>query len=338
MKARGLPYDAENHSAIKVTYMLQSPPPPPAVLEAAPTSQEAENALLDAFDLGGPLPAAPALTGQAALHYQWLRAAATFDPVLALPDSPFATGREQQETGALRRLLRLPKDRRQGALNALPLRESGTALALWRWGQIQVRAGAFDAPTRRLWEDRLLAKGPMLTRGYALRHALCWALAERNLARFATVKAKAGEDAAEIVAGIQRLFGLLGGPSPVLRLWTLPGLDYRDLRLDELGASRLWIRPAEYGPLPELAKGTAWIIPSASGSLDARDASLTGASLNEGESLSSRLRLDGRTAFFAPSRSAFEQVGLSWFPILIDLDAKGHLRSIRMGDAAPDRP
>ena len=318
--------------------MLQTPPPPPAIVEAAPTGQEAENALLEAFDLGGALPAAPALTGAAALPYQWLRAAASFDPALALPDNPFATGRERQEAEALRRLLKLPQDRLKGALKALPLRESGTALALWRWGQLKVRARAFDASTRRLWEDRLLAAGPALTRGYALRHALCWALAERNLARFSTVKAKAGEEAADTVAGCQRLFGLLSGPSPVLRFWTLPGLDYRDLRLDELGAQRVWIRPAENGPLPELPTGTAWIIPSPSGSLDDRAASLTGASLNEGESLASRLRLDGRSAFFAPSWSPFVQIGLAWFPILIDLDAKGNLRSIRMGDAAPGRP
>jgi hypothetical protein len=318
--------------------MLQTPPPPPAIVEAAPTSQEAENALLEAFDLGAPLPATPALPGEAALQYQWLRAAATFDLAQATPDSPFAGGRPGQEAEALRRLLRLPKDHLKGALKALPLQQTGTALALWRWGQFRVRAGALDASTRRLWEDRLLSAGPGLTRGYALRHALCWALAERNVARFSTLKARSGEEGAETVAGFQRLIGLLGSSSPVLRFWTLPGLDYRDLRLDELGAPRVWIRPAEDAPFPELPKGTAWVIPSASGSLDERDASLTGATLNEGQSLSSRLRLDGRTAFFAPSRAAFLQVGLAWFPILIDLDAKGHLRSIRMGDAAPDKP
>lgn len=318
--------------------MLQTPPPPPAIVETAPTIQEAENALLDAFDLGAPLPAAPTLVGEAGLRYQWLLTAATFDPAQALPDCPFASGRERQEAEALRRLLRLPKDRLLGALKALPLRESGTALALWRWGQVQVRTKAFDAPTRRLWEDRLLAAGPGDTRGYALRHALCWALAERNGARFATVKARAGQDAADILTGIQRLFGLLGGPSPVLRFWTLPSLDYRDLRLDELGTTRIWIRPVEAGPLPAIPQGTVWIIPSAFGNLDIRDASLTGASLNEGQSLAERLGKDNRSAFFAPCRAAFEQTGLAWFPILIDLDAKGNLRSIRMGDAAPDRP
>jgi hypothetical protein len=318
--------------------MLQTPPPPPAIVEAGPTSQEAENALLDAFDLGGFLPAAPALTGAGALPYQWLRAAASFDPSQGLPDNPFATGREHQEAEALRRLLKLPKERLLGALKALPLRESGTALALWRWGQRSVRAGAFDAPTRRLWEDRLLGAGPVLTRGYALRHALCWALAERDVARFSTVKARSDEDAADLVAGFQRLFGLLGGPSPVLRFWTLPGLDYRDLSLDQLGAQRVWIRPAEAGPLPQLPTGTAWIIPSATGSLDEREASLTGASLKEGEALASRLRTEGRTAWFAPSRGAFVQIGLAWFPILLDLDTRGYLQSIRMGDAAPGKP
>jgi hypothetical protein len=105
-----------------------------------------------------------------------------------------------------------------------------------------------------------------------------------------------------------------------------------------LGAQRVWIRPAEAGPLPQLPTGTAWIIPSATGSLDEREASLTGASLKEGEALASRLRTEGRTAWFAPSRGAFVQIGLAWFPILLDLDTRGYLQSIRMGDAAPGKP
>jgi len=142
----------------------------------------------------------------------------------------------------------------------------------------------------------------------------------------------------ELLGGFQRLFGLLGGPSPILRLWTLPGLDYRDLRLDQLGATRAWICPLETGALPELPAGTSWIIPSLSAELDPRDAGLSKSLLAEGQALGDRLQSAGRTAFFAPSRTAFEELGLAWFPILIELDAKGAIRGIRMGDAAPDRP
>ncbi|MDP1831309.1 MAG: hypothetical protein Q8K67_04570 [Geothrix sp.] len=316
---------------------LPSMQSPPAIVLPAP-GQEAEAALLDAFDWGLPLPSAPKLKGPAALEYQWLRAAAIYDPAHGLPASPFAAGRGRQEAEAFRRLLKAPKDRVTGALQTLPIRESGTALALWRWGQIQVRTGAFDAALRRTWEDRLLAAGPALTRGYALRHALCWALAGQDEARFAAVRSRANPEAEDTLKGFQRLFGLLGGPSPVLRLWTLPGLEYRDLRLDQLSAPRIWIRPAEEGPLPEIPAGTAWILPSASGSLDEREASLSGSPLIEGQALAARLQAAGRPAHFAPSRPAFERLGLAWFPILIELDGQGAIRSIRMGDAAPARP
>ncbi len=311
---------------------------PPAVVAPAPGNPEAESALLEAFDWGRPLPTAPSLKGSAALRYRWLRLAATFEPEHGLPSNPFAAGRERKEAEALRRLLQIPKEQRAGALKALSLHESGTTLALWRWGHIQARSGAFDPALRRAWEDRLLATGPALTCGYALRHALCWALAEQDEARFAQIRSAAGPASEPTVNGFQRLFGLLGGPPPLLRLWTLPGLDYRDLRLDQLGASRTWICPAEDGPIPALPAGTAWIIPSASGGLDERDASLTELLLAEGRSLASRLQSAGSSAHFAASRPAFERLGLIWFPILIELDGKGDIRSIRMGDAAPEKP
>ena len=317
---------------------LPVPSTPPALVAPALGGQEAEGALLEAFDWGLPLPPAPRLMGAASLGYRWLRAAATFDPAHGLPADPFATGRARQEAEALRRLLKGPLDLTGAALKALPLREAGTALALWRWGRLQVRDGRFDAALRRIWEDRLLTAGPALTRGYALRHALCWALAEQDETRLAAVRAQAGQGSEDTIAGFQRLFGLLGGPSPELRLWTLPGLAYRDLRLDQLGGHHIWICPAEGEALPELPAGTVWIIPSASGSLEERDASLSPALLAEGETLAARLRAAGRSASFAPSQAAFEHLGLDWFPILIDLDEKGSIRAVRMGDAAPARP
>jgi len=311
---------------------------PPTLIAPAPSAQEAEAALLEAFDYDLALPTEPKLKGAAALKYRWLRATATFDPTRELPANPFAAGRERQEAEALRHLLKAPKDQLEGELKALPIRTSGTALALWRWGQIQVRAGAFQGALRRLWEDRLLSAGSVLTRGYGLRHALCWALAEQDEARFSSVRSAAGTTSEETIKGFQRLFGLLGGPSPMLRLWALPAMEYHDLRLDQLGSTRVWICPAEPAALPDLPPGTAWIIPSATADLSERDASLSEGLLTEGRALAVRLQGTGRSAQLAPSRAAFENLGLAWFPILIELDAKGDIRTIRMGDAAPDRP
>lgn len=316
---------------------LPPQPTPPALSAPAPAGAEALEALMEAFDWGRPLPPTPKLKGQAALRYQWLRRAATFDPKGDLPVSPFAAGREQAEALALRRLPTVPKERLGAAVKALSLREAGSALALWRWGQVQVRTGAFDPEIRRAWEDRLRTAGPALTRGYALRHALCWALAEQDEARFAGLRSAAGSASETILKTFQGLFGLLGGPPPTLRLWALPGLGYQDLGLDQLGA-RIWICPVEEGPLPALPRGTAWVIPSASGGLDERDASLSELLLAEGQGLAHRLQAAGITAHFAASRPAFERLGLVWFPILIELNGKGRIRSIRMGDAAPERP
>ena len=339
MQARRLPYDAEDYSAIKERPMLlPAMQSPPAIVSPAPAGQAAEGALLEAYDWGRTLPPAPKLKGVAAVEYQWLRAAATFNPSHGLPASPFAPGRGRREAEALRHLLKVPENQIARALKALSIRESGTALALWRWGQLQVRTGRFNAALRRSWEDRLLGAGPALTRGFALRHALCWALAEQDETRFSGLRAVADSTSEDILKGFQRLFGLLGGPSPVLRLWALPALEYHDLQLDQLGGSRTWICPMEDHPLPEIPAGTSWIIPSASGRLDERDASLSESLLNEGRALADRLRPAGRTAFFAPSRTAFEDLGLVWFPILIEWDGKGAIQAIRMGDAAPDGP
>ncbi len=315
------------------------PPPqsPPAIAVPAPSGQEAEGALLEAYDWGRPLPKGSGLKGPVALEYRWLQASATFDPARDLPANPFATGARRQEAEALRHLLRAPRERLMQALKALPLKESGTALALWRWGQAQVRSGTLDAGLRRTWEDRLLRKGPALTRGYALRHALCWALAEQDEARFAALRNTAGDGAADF-SGMQRLFGLLGGPSPLFRLWALPGLSYRDLSLDQLGGSRLWICPMEDDRFPVLPPGTRWIIPSAAGELDEREASLPETIRSEANAIAARLEFAKRTASFAPSRQAFEHLGLVWFPILIELDDKGNIQSVRMGDAAPQKP
>lgn len=316
---------------------LIAPPttPPAEVRPAPPSSAELQDRLLEAYDWGRALPGAP--KGPGAATHRWLLAAATFDPQ-ELPANPFPPGAVHREAEALRALMKAPSHRLASRLTTLPLRQPGTALALWRWGQAQVRAGRFTPALRQTWEDRLLGEGPALTRGYALRHALCWALADQDEARFATLKAQASEATDPILAGFQRLFGLLGGPSPVLRLWTLPGQDYQDLRLDQLGARRLWILPAGEGPLPELPPDVAWIIPSPDAGLDDRSASLPVGLQAEARALADRLRAANRTAYYVPSRAAFEEMGLNWFPILIELDGQGNLKAVRMGDAAPQKP
>lgn len=316
---------------------LIAPPTPPAeVRPAPPTPAELEDRLLEAYDWGRPLPDPAA--GPRTAGLRWLRSAATFDPAGPPPANPFPAGAAHREAEALRALLAASPARLPARLKALDLHQSGTALALWRWGQARTRVGRFTPALRQAWEDRLMAGGPALVRGYALRHALCWALAERDEARFAALRAWTPLDMEAALGEFQRLFGLLDGPSPVLRLWRLPGLDYRDLRLDELGARRVWIHPAEEGSLAGLPGDTAWIIPSLNGGLPARSASLPEHLAAEGRTLGERLAAEGRQAWFAPSRAEFEPLGLAWFPILIELDGQGGLRAIRMGDAAPARP
>lgn len=313
------------------------PPTPPAVVRPAPpTAAQLQDQALDAYDWGRPLPQAP--EGPGASAYRWLQAAATFDPQRELPADPFPAGGSRREAEALRALMKAPAHRLAAALAAQPLRQAGTALALWRWGKAQVREGRFTSRIRKAWEDHLLAKGPDLTRGYALRHALCWALADQDEARFTALKAQAGDSAAPILARFQRLFGLLGGPSPILRLWTLPGQEYQDLRFDQLGARRLWIRPADDGPLPDLPADVVWIVPSLEAGTDERSAQLPTGLAPEIQALSARLQAAGRTVRYVPSRAAFEALGLAWFPILIELDAQGNFRTVRMGDAAPRKP
>ena len=307
---------------------------PPRLLRSEPQAPPAaETDLLDAYDWGRALPPAPALRGQAALDLRWLRAAATFDPAAGPPESPYASGSAQKEARALADLLRAPTEGRAARLGSLSLQRSGTALALWRWGQQQVRQGAFPPTLQHLWEDRLLTAGPPMVRGFALRHALCWALARKDEARLVQVRRLAGPDTG-VLKGLQSLFGLLDGPSPVLRFWSLPDLASEDRRLDELGARRIWICPDEDGALPALPPDTVWIVPSATGTLDEREATLSGPPEEEAQALAARLRQAGRSARFAANRQPLERLGLLWFPILIDLDAQGNLTSIRMGDAA----
>ncbi len=305
---------------------LQAPPVGP---EPGYTQAEAE--LLDHMDLGEPFGAEPLLSGRDQLAYRWLKAAATWKPgrvpVEAFPPATL----EHREAEAMRAFLAGPLPS-LAQIDKMSLRLGGSRLLLWRW--MKARKPRLAAPLRRAVEDRLAAQGADILRGWALRQALCFALAERDSARFGQLKQSYGAQSRDLFAGFQSLFAMLDGPSPVLRIWQLPGLEYQDSGLGDLGASRVWVAPFE-APPPE---GAAWIIPSATGLMGARDSQLPDKLKAEAQELSKRLEGMGRKAFFAASAQEWERQGLSFFPILLQLDAEKRITGIQMGDAAPGRP
>lgn len=294
--------------------------------------------LLDGYDrVGEGQPLWPAPVGPADLPaVAWLHQALTQD----LPANPFPKGGPAHaEAEALRSLLRGSGPVTAARLAGLPLGEVGTQMALWRWGRRQDRQGRLPRPLRRAFEDALLAvPEPSLASAYALRHALSHALGEADLARFAALKAAHGADAAEDFLGYQRLFGLLGSPGPVLRLWSLPALQPVEKRLQDLGGRRIWISPL--GPADGALPGAdvAWVIPSAAGVLAEATPAQEEQARREGEALVRQLPGPAARTWFAPGREDLEALGLTLFPVLIELDGGGAITAIRMGEAAPRRP
>ena len=298
--------------------------PPSSTPAPAPSLADAEDAFLLAFDAGTEAPPAPELSAPDRAAYEWLQRAAAWKTGAA-PVSPFPKGSAaDREAQAWRAFLASGK----GQPAQLPVGLSGSRVLLWSWLRERERHGPLPEAQRRRLEDRLLAGGPAVIRGWALRHALCFTVAERSLARFSALKAHYGADATDTFSSIQALFGMFGAPSPAFRLWKLPDLTYQDGTLADLGARRVWICPPGH-PVPE---GAAWVIPSESGDQNEREAALNSDQKAEAEKAA---QAAGRPAWFAASRQTWEAVGLQWFPILIDLDAKGNVAGVRMGDAAP---
>ncbi|MFN8010419.1 MAG: hypothetical protein U0P81_03350 [Holophagaceae bacterium] len=315
--------------------------PPPASLQAPPPDAkasslpEAEERVLAAFDQGLPPPAVKVPSRDRAALAWLVAQASPAGPAPVAP--PFPKGSPlAREAKAWRDFLASRPDRQAEALAGLPLAHTGTQLALWRWLQSRGPDGLAAGP-RRLAEDRLAASPVPLIRGYALRHALCFAVAEGDESRFLDLRRRHDVEEGDLFRSFQRLFSLVGGPAPRVRLYRLPGLELQDLSLADLGGRRIWMMPRRER-LEALPAATAWIIPSASGSQDEGEPSLDPQAREEAEGHARLLREAGRQAWFAASRAPFEALGLMYFPLQIDLDVEGRVQRIRMGDAAPLAP
>lgn len=314
---------------------------PPALAQpAAPRQQpkpltraQAEFKILEAYDDGLPIPVFQ-VGAKNRLGIAWLRAAAGEDP----PTNPFPRGGGPfKEVEAALGFSNADPASWERRIQKQPLTLTGTQLAFWRWGRTQTRSGRLSPTLRAAWEDRLLQGGAPILRGLALRHALCWALAEGDDARFAILKDRHGKELQATFSAFQGLFAWVGGTTPRFRLWKLPDLTYEDQRLDQLGARRLWITPFEK-ELPSVPQGTLWIAPSARGETGPGEAILSATDRQEAETLAAQLKASFRQAWYAPQRTTWESAGLAYFPILIEFNDAHEVTSIRMGDAAPERP
>lgn len=310
---------------------------PPALSQPATRPvplAEAVGEVLDAWDEGREIPS-PKVAARDLPALQWLRNAVLEDH----PSNPFAAGSSaHREAAAIRKLLGTPAAPAVDRMRTLPLKEHGSQIALWRWGRARMRAAAWPPTLRKAWEDALLASpAPGLLRGMALRHALCFALAEGDETRFADLRKLTSQDTTALFSAFQRLFALVGGPSPHFRLWPLPAREPLDLKLGDLGQPHVWICPPPPGG-PAAPVDAAWILPTREGLTPGNEAHLHKRDQDDAEALWQQLGSQGRPLWLAPSRSEFEANGLAFFPILIDLDKDGNLTRIRMGDAAPARP
>ena len=316
--------------ALTFSLLLQEGPPPPVSLEAASIS------LLEAFDANPSaqsLPSIPVSPADRPAH-QWLLAALSKDQ----PSSPFPKHSiDHQEAARLLALFDGPQDERGARLKVLSLRLAGTQAALWRWGQRLAHRGEMPTPLRRQWEDRLLRKDCLpVIRGWAIRHALCFALAEDDESRLETLIEACSKEVPDLIQQFQRAFALLGGPPPRVYLWSLPELEPLDRPLGAFG-SCIRISPLEPGSSPP-PESCSWIIPAMNSDLPANLSALEGPSLEEAKRLADQVRSMGRKAYLAPSREPLMNYALAFFPIEIHLDARGFVQSIRMGDAAQAKP
>ncbi|MDP2874976.1 MAG: hypothetical protein Q8O00_02255 [Holophaga sp.] len=303
------------------------------VLQAAPptTLANATTQVLEAYDVGQSIEPLPIVKQKDRRALEWLQACLSD----AIPRNPFLKGsRFYKEAEALRALLQSSPADFDSLLGTFKPTLAGSHAALWRWGQAHSRQGTFMVLQRHQWENILLnSSGPSTISGLALRHSLCFALAEGDETRLATLKANIGDELPNFFQPFQRAFALLGGPAPRLYLWALPELEARDLSLSRIGP-RIYISPID---LPAPTDAT-WVVPALATNLSSDQSSLEGDNLKEATEVAEQMRSLGRKGFYAPSRAPLEALALFYFPIDIRLDAAGMITSIRMGDAAYAKP
>jgi len=304
--------------------------PPPVSLE------EGHARVLESYDEDPSLQQLPpiALRAKDRPAQDWLLAALRDKK----PQTPFPKGSAaHREASQLHDLMDASPKARAAHLKALTLNLVGTQAALWRWGQALVQKGEMPPTLRREWEDRLLHNQcAMVIRGWAMRHAFCFALAEADEMRFHALKTACAQEIPDLIQQFQRAFALLGGPPPHIYLWSLPNLEPLDQSLGRLG-SCLCISPLEPGTAPP-PEDCAWIVPAMHSNLSTQLSALEGPSLEEARRIAEGIQSLGRKAYLAPSRQPFLDCALAFFPIEIHLDTEGLIRSIRMGDAAQARP
>ncbi|MDR1841581.1 MAG: hypothetical protein LBQ86_06615 [Holophagales bacterium] len=314
------------------TIQAQAPEQPALKEPQEPESlEELEYRFLEAYDYDAiiDLPKLPPSRGADQAALQWLHSAAA----LPAPISPFAPGSpEQGEAAALIEFLNSETASVESGLDKLSLRLSGSQLVLWRFGRANIRSEKWSPATRRRWEDRLLDESShTIIRGFAARHALCWALAENDENRFADLKnGRIGEDMPAIFGLFQKTFASLGGPLTALRLWS-PSLE--DISDEGAPGPTIWLCPDP--DLTPLSKDMSWIIPILNFSLEDSPEALWKAIA---EDLLKSPALADYKVFFAPRQRDLDLLGMALFPALIELDQDGNIERIQMGDACPMKP
>jgi len=302
---------------------MQIPEPAPQTLEAL------ENQMLEAFDFGfeARLPSLPPDRNLDTAKLTWLHGAA----YLSMPVSVFPNGSlEHGEAVRIIDFLKAKVPPTVASLNSLNMRLTGSHLALWRYGQAAIRDGTWNQNIRIHWENILMDKSVHpLIRGLALRHALCWALAEKDDVRLANLKnSSVGAEMPSLFPLFQKAFASLGGSLSPLRLWTS---SFNPVENYEAHAHRIWLCPdPDFSP-PE--KTMDWIVPLLEGSLvGSRENPLWRPGAER------LLKEDGfgdYNVMVAPFKKDLELLGIALFPALVELDSGGKITGIKMGDACP---
>ena len=285
--------------------------------------------MLEAFDYGVAVrpPQLPSNRASEQAKLMWLHSAAH----LPSPVSTFQKNSpEKAEADELLKFLEAKETPSEQSLVNLSLSLTGSQLALWRFGQAATRRGDWNSDIRRKWEGRLLEeKIHPLIRGFALRHALCWALAENDEMRLARLKgARASQDMPEIFIVFQKAFSTIGGPLSALRLWTS---DLVESQSGIQAGEKAWVCPDS--DFPPYDKTSTWVIPllEPQGIENAESPTWR----NRAEKMLDLPILTDYKVSFAPYQRDLGLLGIAFFPALICLDESGNVAKIQMGDACP---